>query len=71
MKSENPPSHIVTALEKFTDQHYKPMFTFLLRNQSGFGDTIDRFDPKLFFKKFLEDMSPFYGATDTPVLDFW
>ena len=27
----------------------------------------------LFFKKkkFLEDMSPFRGATDTPVLDFW
>ena len=22
-------------------------------------------------KKFLEDMSPFCGATDTPVLDFW
>ena len=24
-----------------------------------------------FLKKFLEDMSPFCGATDTPVLDFW
>ena len=24
-----------------------------------------------FFLKFLEDMSPFCGATDTPVLDFW
>ena len=24
-----------------------------------------------FFLKFLEDMSPFRGATDTPVLDFW
>ena len=24
-----------------------------------------------FFFKFLEDMSPFCGATDTPVLDFW
>ena len=23
-----------------------------------------------FFLKFLEDMSPFCGATDTPVLDF-
>ena len=23
-----------------------------------------------FFFKFLEDMSPFRGATDTPVLDF-
>ena len=25
----------------------------------------------VFFKKFLQDMSPFYGATDAPVLDFW
>ena len=25
----------------------------------------------LFFKKILEDMSPFCGATDTPVSDFW
>ena len=25
----------------------------------------------LFFFKFLEDMSPFCGATDTPILDFW
>ena len=24
-----------------------------------------------FFKIFLEDISPFCGATDTPVLDFW
>ena len=24
-----------------------------------------------FLNKFLEDMSPFCGATDTPVLDFW
>ena len=24
-----------------------------------------------FFFKFLEDMSPFCGATDTPVSDFW
>ena len=24
-----------------------------------------------FFKKNLEDISPFCGATDTPVLDFW
>ena len=24
-----------------------------------------------YFKKFLEDMSPFCGATDNPVLDFW
>ena len=24
-----------------------------------------------FFLKFLEDMSPFCGATDTPVSDFW
>ena len=24
----------------------------------------------LFFLKFLEDMS-FFGATDTPILDFW
>ena len=24
-----------------------------------------------FFKKFLEDISPFRGATDTPILDFW
>ena len=24
-----------------------------------------------FFRKFLEDISPFRGATDTPVLDFW
>ena len=23
------------------------------------------------FLKFLEDMSPFFGATDTPILDFW
>ena len=26
---------------------------------------------KLFFYKFLEDMSSFCGATDTPILDFW
>ena len=26
---------------------------------------------KLFFKNFLEDISPFRGATDTLVLDFW
>ena len=26
---------------------------------------------KFFFLKFLEDMSSFCGATDTPVLDFW
>ena len=26
---------------------------------------------QLFFKKILEDISPFRGATDTPVLDFW
>ena len=26
---------------------------------------------KLFFKNFLEDMSPFCGATDTPISDFW
>ena len=25
----------------------------------------------LFLKKFLEDISPFCGATDTPVLDLW
>ena len=25
----------------------------------------------IFFKKILEDMSPFCGATDIPVLDFW
>ena len=25
----------------------------------------------IFLKKFLEDMSPFCGATDTPILDFW
>ena len=25
----------------------------------------------IFFQKSLEDMSPFCGATDTPVLDFW
>ena len=24
-----------------------------------------------FFTKFLEDINPFYGATDVPVLDFW
>ena len=24
-----------------------------------------------FFKKYLEDISPFCGATDTPVLHFW
>ena len=24
-----------------------------------------------FFFKFLEDISPFCGATETPVLDFW
>ena len=24
-----------------------------------------------FLKKLLEDISPFYWATDTPVLDFW
>ena len=24
-----------------------------------------------FFEKILEDMSPFCGAIDTPVLDFW
>ena len=24
-----------------------------------------------FFLKFLEGMSPFCGATDAPVLDFW
>ena len=54
MKSENPPSHIETALEKFTDHRYKPMFTFLVRNQSGFGDTIDRFDPKLYFTDILQ-----------------
>ena len=24
-----------------------------------------------FFINFLEDMSPFCGATDTPILDFW
>ena len=24
-----------------------------------------------FLKKFLEDMSPFCGATDTPILDLW
>ena len=24
-----------------------------------------------FFSNFLEDMSPFRAATDTPVLDFW
>ena len=27
--------------------------------------------PIFFFLKFLEDMSPFCGATDTPILDFW
>ena len=26
---------------------------------------------KTFFNNFLEDMSPFCGATDTPILDFW
>ena len=26
---------------------------------------------KVFFLKFLEDMSPFCGATNTPVSDFW
>ena len=25
----------------------------------------------LFLKMFLEDLSPFCGATDIPVLDFW
>ena len=24
-----------------------------------------------FLKKILEDISPFCGATDTPVLDYW
>ena len=24
-----------------------------------------------FLKIFVEDISPFHGATDTPVLDFW
>ena len=24
-----------------------------------------------FKKKNLEDINPFYGSTDTPVLDFW
>ena len=28
------------------------------------------FSTFFFFLKFLEDMSPFCGATDTPVLDF-
>ena len=32
----------------------------------------DAFFMKLFFfSKFLEDISPFRGATDTPLLDFW
>ena len=44
VKSEHQPLHIEAALEKFSDQRYKPMYTYILRNQSGFGDTIDRYD---------------------------
>ena len=33
--------------------------------------TISSFVFFCFFLKFLEDMSPFCGATDTPVSDFW
>ena len=32
---------------------------------------ISGFDLNFSFLKFLEDISPFYEATDTPVLDFW
>ena len=35
--------------------------------QSGLFGTIVSF----FIFKFLEDISPFCGATDTPILDFW
>ncbi len=42
----DPGAVTVTAL---SDPRYKPLFKFILRNQSGSGDTIDRFDPSLHF----------------------
>ena len=35
------------------------------------GDGKRMFTETFFFLKFLEDMSPFCGVTDTPILDFW
>ena len=31
-----------SAIQKFSDPRYKPLYSFILRNQSGRGDTIDR-----------------------------
>ena len=31
------------ALESFTNRSYRPLFRFLLRSESGKGDTIDRY----------------------------
>ena len=50
----------------FLTNFRKKLFKERLWNRI-FWDTCNSF----FFLKFLEDMSPFCGATDTPVLDFW
>ena len=42
VNSENLAPYVEITLGKFSDQRYKPMYTYILRNQSGFGDTIDR-----------------------------
>ena len=39
--------------------------------QWGHDEFMDFTSRRLFLKKILEDISPFRGTTDTPVLDFW
>ena len=49
------------------------LFRFFKSNENAGKQNcgIVRADRRIFFIKFLEDISPFCRATDTPVFDFW
>ena len=54
---------------------YEIHSTFLVEKAVSLSTTTQTYIPPstsfFFFFKFLEDTSPFRGAADTPILDFW
>ena len=59
------------AMRLHTVKSYKQLIDWFRAQVTKWQVQISRTKITSFFKKFLEDISPFCGATDTPVLDFW